>query len=78
MITGPAVYEYVDVLEGFRCQRAANLASRTSQHLGGHEERYLRNRAMFVSSRAAQVPATREDPDEENRDQFVGRKVRTA
>jgi hypothetical protein len=78
MITDQTVYEYDDVLEGFRHHRAANLASRTSQHLGGHEERYLRNRALFVSAKSVQVPVTRADPDEENRDQFVGRKVRTA
>ena len=70
--------EYNEVLGGFKAQRVANLARGTSQSLGGHEERYLRNRALFASTKAAAVPVTRQDPDQENRFHFVDRKVLSA
>jgi hypothetical protein len=78
MITGPTGPEYDDILGGFRSHREENLAGGLSKHLGGHEERYLRNRALFVTQRAAQIPVIRADHEEENRDHFVGRKVRSA
>lgn len=68
--------EYDDVLGGFRSQRAENLASGRSSRLGGHEERYLRNRALFAASKAASIPESREEG--ENRYQFVDRKVWSA
>jgi hypothetical protein len=70
-------FSYDGILGGFISHREANLASRLSRPLAGYETRYLSNRAKFVSIRAPQIPEIRE-PSEENRQQFVGRKVRSA